>query len=63
MWPATIELTDSDEAWPGSVIIVDEHEPECCNGGIVVSTMADDTSAIPVGRLVDAVVVVTVKSL
>ncbi len=46
--PATIELTDSDEALLRCFIIIDEQEPKCCNGGIVVSTMADDAAAIPV---------------
>ena len=61
--PTTIELTDSDEALLRCFIIIDEQEPKCCNGGIVVSTMADDAAAIPVARLVDAVVAGTIESL
>ncbi len=61
--PATIELTDSDQALPGSFLIIDEQEPECCNGSIVVSTMADDVSPIPISRLVVAVVVGAIVSL
>ena len=60
--PAAVELSDSDEALPGSVITIDEHDPECCNGNIVISMVADDASAIPIVRMIDAVVVGAIES-
>ncbi len=58
--PAAVELSDSDEALPGIVITIDEHE--CRNGNIVISMVADDASAIPIVRMIDAVVVGAIES-
>ena len=58
-----VQATGPDVALPGILVLIDHHQAERRDTGVVISAVADDAAVVAIARLVDAMVVGAIKNL